>query len=60
MERTNNFSCRFQLLVKPGGPLKSTVNEDFRETVCLRSSTGKRELDRVQEEKTMHVQLGGR
>ena len=41
MQRTNNFSCRLQLLVKPGGPLESTVNEDFRETVCLSSSTGK-------------------
>ena len=48
MERTNNFPCRFQLLIEPGGPLEGTVNKDFRETVCLSGITGELELD-VQE-----------
>ena len=45
MERTNNFPCRFELLIEPGGPLEGTVNKDFRETVCLSGSTGEHELD---------------
>ena len=45
MERTNNFPCQLQLLIEPGGPLEGTVNEDFRETVCLSGNTGERELD---------------
>lgn len=45
MEWSNNFPCRFQLFVEPGGPLEGTVNEDFRETVCLIGSTSEHERD---------------
>jgi hypothetical protein len=38
MKWANDFSSIFQLFIEPGGTLESAVNENLRETICLRSA----------------------
>jgi hypothetical protein len=63
MKRANYFPSRLELLIKPGSPLESAINEDLCEAIRLAIDGTVRAGDKIifrLAEDMVDIRLGGR